>query len=57
MHSILVAHRGRLVLEEYFYGFDRATPHDTRSAGKTFGSVMVATAGDPSEAVAGLAHL
>jgi CubicO group peptidase (beta-lactamase class C family) len=44
MHSILVAYRGRLVLEEYFYGFDRATPHDTRSAAKTFGSVMLGTA-------------
>ncbi|HEX5258353.1 MAG TPA: serine hydrolase [Sphingomicrobium sp.] len=31
MHSILVAYRGKLVLEEYFYGFDRKTPHDTRS--------------------------
>jgi CubicO group peptidase (beta-lactamase class C family) len=44
MHSILVAHRGRLVLEEYFYGFDRATPHDTRSAAKTFGSILLGTA-------------
>lgn len=44
MHSILVAHRKKLVLEEYFYGFDRRTPHDLRSAGKTFGSVMLGTA-------------
>jgi CubicO group peptidase (beta-lactamase class C family) len=44
MHSLLVAHRGRLVLEEYFYGFDRSTPHDTRSAAKTFGSVLLGTA-------------
>ena len=44
MHSILVAHRGRLVLEEYFYGFDRLTPHDTRSAAKTFASVLFGTA-------------
>jgi CubicO group peptidase (beta-lactamase class C family) len=44
MHSILVAHRGRLVLEEYFYGFDRLTAHDTRSAAKTFASVMLGTA-------------
>lgn len=43
MHSILVAHHGRLVLEEYFYGFDRSTPHDTRSAAKTFASVMLGT--------------
>lgn len=44
MHSILVAHRGRLVLEEYFFGHDRDTPHDMRSAGKTFGSVMLGSA-------------
>jgi CubicO group peptidase (beta-lactamase class C family) len=41
IHSMLVAHRGKLVLEEYFYGYDRDTPHDTRSAGKTFASVML----------------
>jgi len=41
IHSLLVAYRGRLVLEEYFFGFDRDTPHDLRSAGKTLGSVML----------------
>lgn len=41
IHSILVAHRGRLVLEEYFHGFDRATPHDIRSTGKTFASILL----------------
>jgi CubicO group peptidase (beta-lactamase class C family) len=44
MHSMLVAYRGRLVLEEYFYGHDRETPHDMRSAGKTFASVMLGAA-------------
>ena len=44
IHSILVARRGKLVLEEYFFGFDRDTPHDTRSAGKTFASVMLGAA-------------
>jgi CubicO group peptidase (beta-lactamase class C family) len=44
IHSILVAYRGRLVLEEYFFGHDRDTPHDTRSAGKTFASVMLGAA-------------
>lgn len=43
VHSLLVAHRGRLVLEEYFYGFDRQTPHDMRSATKTFASVLLGT--------------
>ena len=41
MHSLLVARRGKLVLEEYFFGFTRDTPHDTRSAGKTFASVLL----------------
>ena len=44
IHSILVAYRGRLVLEEYFFGYGRDTPHDTRSAGKTFASVMLGAA-------------
>ena len=41
IHSMLVARRGKLILEEYFFGFDRDTPHDTRSAAKTFASVML----------------
>lgn len=44
IHSLLVARRGKLVLEEYFFGYDRDTPHDTRSAGKTFASVMLGAA-------------
>lgn len=44
IHSLLVAYRGRLVLEEYFFGHDRDTPHDMRSAGKTFSSVMLGAA-------------
>ncbi len=42
--SILVAHGGKLVLEEYFHGFDRDTPHDMRSAAKTFSSVLMGAA-------------
>jgi CubicO group peptidase (beta-lactamase class C family) len=41
IHSILVAHHGKLVLEEYFSGYGRDDPHDTRSAAKTFNSVML----------------
>jgi CubicO group peptidase (beta-lactamase class C family) len=44
IHSLLVARRGKLVLEEYFFGFDRETRHDIRSAGKTFGSVLLGAA-------------
>jgi CubicO group peptidase (beta-lactamase class C family) len=41
IHAVLVARQGRLVVEEYFFGFDRDTPHDLRSAGKTFSSVLL----------------
>jgi CubicO group peptidase (beta-lactamase class C family) len=44
IHSVLVARRGRLVLEEYFHGYDRDTPHDLRSAGKTFASLLMGVA-------------
>jgi CubicO group peptidase (beta-lactamase class C family) len=44
VHSMLIARHGKLVLEEYFFGFDRETPHDVRSAGKTFASVMLGAA-------------
>lgn len=44
IHSVLVAHRGRLVLEEYFHGYTRETPHDIRSVGKTFASILLGAA-------------
>ena len=44
IHSVLVAHRGRLVLEEYFYGFDRDTPHDLALGGQ---DLRVGDAGRP----------
>ncbi len=44
IHSLLIARHGKLVLEEYFFGFASDTVHDMRSAGKTYASVMVGTA-------------
>jgi CubicO group peptidase (beta-lactamase class C family) len=41
IHSMAIAYRGRLVLDEYFYGHGRNDPHDTRSASKTFSSVIL----------------
>lgn len=41
IHSVAVAYRGRLILDEYFYGFGRDEPHDMRSASKTLSSVIL----------------
>jgi CubicO group peptidase (beta-lactamase class C family) len=44
MQSLLIARHGKLVFEEYFYGFNKERPHDMRSASKTFGPVLVGLA-------------
>lgn len=44
VQGLLIARHGKLVLEEYFQGFDAERPHDTRSAGKTFTSLMTGLA-------------
>jgi CubicO group peptidase (beta-lactamase class C family) len=44
IHSLLVARHGKLVLEEYFYGATAGTPHDLRSASKSFTSLMAGIA-------------
>lgn len=44
IHSLLIARHGRLVLEEYFHGDDRDTPHDLRSASKSWTSVLIGAA-------------
>lgn len=44
VHSLLIARHGKLVLEEYFHGFDRDTPHDTRSAAKSWTNVLIGAA-------------
>ena len=41
VHSILIYRHGKLVLEEYFYGYDQNTPHQLRSATKPFISALV----------------
>lgn len=46
IQSLLIARHGRLVLDEYFFGFDKDRLHDMRSAGKTFTSMMVGAAMD-----------
>ena len=39
-HSFLLARHGKLVMEEYFHGYDREKLHDTRSASKSMTSVF-----------------
>jgi CubicO group peptidase (beta-lactamase class C family) len=46
VHSILIARRGKLVFEEYFYGFHGDLAHDTRSASKTIAAALVGAAID-----------
>ncbi len=48
IQGLLVARHGKLVLEEYFYGFDRDRPHDLRSVAKSFTSALVGIAMDRS---------
>jgi CubicO group peptidase (beta-lactamase class C family) len=43
IHSLLVARHGKLVLEEYFYGF-KGEPHTMRSASKTFAPLLIGIA-------------
>jgi len=43
-HSVLIAHRGRLVFEEYFYEYDANMPHALRSATKSVVSALVGLA-------------
>jgi len=42
--SLLIARHGKLILEEYFHGYDAQRPHDMRSAAKTFAPVLVGIA-------------
>jgi CubicO group peptidase (beta-lactamase class C family) len=44
VHSIVVARHGRLVLDEYFHGYDAYRLHDLRSAAKTMTSVLLGAA-------------
>ncbi|HEU4885424.1 MAG TPA: serine hydrolase [Longimicrobium sp.] len=44
VHGLLIARHGRLVLEEYFHGENGDKPHETRSASKTVGTVLIGAA-------------
>src|SRR5438477_4851122 len=42
--SLLIARHGKLVLDEYFNGFDRDAPHSLRSASKTVTAMLFGAA-------------
>ena len=46
VRSILVYHKGALILEEYFYGYDRTRPHQMRSFTKSVISLLAGVAVD-----------
>jgi CubicO group peptidase (beta-lactamase class C family) len=46
IHAVLVARHGRLVLEEYYNGFDRETRQYTASVSKSVGSILLGIAID-----------
>ncbi len=43
-HALLVARHGKIVLEEYFHGEHADKPHDSRSASKTFTTIVLGAA-------------
>jgi CubicO group peptidase (beta-lactamase class C family) len=46
IHSVLLVKNGKLILEEYFHGYNRETLHEIRSATKSIGSVLTGIAID-----------
>jgi CubicO group peptidase (beta-lactamase class C family) len=46
IHSIVLVKNGKLVLEEYFYGYDRKRLHDMHSVTKSITSILVGIAND-----------
>jgi CubicO group peptidase (beta-lactamase class C family) len=52
IQSVQIARHGKLVLDEYFYGFGADRPHDVRSAGKSITALLVGRAIEDGAAIA-----
>ncbi len=50
IQGLLIARHGKLVVEEYFQGFDKERPHDLRSAAKSYASLLMGIALDQGAA-------
>lgn len=46
IHSVLLVKNGKLILEEYFYGYDRHTKHGMMSTAKSVTSILIGIAVD-----------
>ena len=46
VHSVLLVKNGKLILEEYFYGYDRHTIHGIMSSAKSVTSILIGIAVD-----------
>jgi CubicO group peptidase (beta-lactamase class C family) len=57
VQSVVIARHGRIVLDEYFYGFTALTPHDVRSAGKSVTTLMVGRAIEDTHAFSPQTHV
>ncbi|HEY9013581.1 MAG TPA: hypothetical protein VIM84_00785, partial [Gemmatimonadales bacterium] len=44
VQGLLIGRHGKLVVEEYFHGYHRDQPHDTRSASKSWTAVLLGAA-------------
>ena len=44
VHSVQIARHGKLAVDAYFFARDADEPHDTRSAGKSVGSLLLGAA-------------
>jgi CubicO group peptidase (beta-lactamase class C family) len=57
VQSVSIERHGKLVVDEYFYGFTPQQPHDTRSAGKSVTTLMVGRAIEDTHAFAPQSHV